>query len=516
MATVAAVACVAGIACGASSPPAPPPVAPIVAPPTPPVVDDPLTREPPLSDPAEYAIDRISREAGERIFTTTGIGDPYRTGIPYPLFLALLRGFPRVFGADTNELAARFGFLARAADPASPDADVRAGLPVGMHLTVDPLTTIPFVVTNCSLCHAERVGGAVVVGLANRRVEIHAYDRAFADVIELPGFTADHLAKLAGDAADREHVAWPDSVRDVVVAAFVDALQRRAADRAELHARTAADPPGRVATIDSFVLALHRLTGHDVAYAADVGWAKIPDVIGFAQRTTLSWDNSAEGSMDVLAVEADLAAGARVAWFDSHPFQGPSLGAFLRQPAARPAFPGKIDRKRADRGRRAFVDNCEPCHGHYDGGRVTYDEKVIPVVDLGTDPARAQAATDSFVDAANDAALTRGYTRFRRTGGYVPPILVNVWARAPYGHAGQWPSLRALATAPARRAHQFTVAYDAPYDLDAVGLSTTPTGGSGDYAYDADRPGFSVAGHPFLSDLAAPTTADVIEYLKTL
>jgi len=215
-------------------------------------------------------------------------------------------------------------------------------------------------------------------------------------------------------------------------------------------------------------------------------------------------------------VEADLAAGVRVAWLERHPFQGPSLGAYLRAPAPRPPFPGRIDRARAERGRRLFKDNCTPCHGSYDGrGVIDYEEKVIPLADVLTDPTRALAATDSFVDAANDPALTRGYTRFRRTGGYVPPVLVDVWARAPYGHAGQWPSLRFLATPPARRPHRFTVAYDAPYDLDAVGLSTEPHG-RGDYAYDADAPGFGVDGHPFLADLGEADAADVIEYLKTL
>ena len=36
----------------------------------------------PMSEPAEYDIDRISRAAGEAIFTRTGIGGPYKTGIP--------------------------------------------------------------------------------------------------------------------------------------------------------------------------------------------------------------------------------------------------------------------------------------------------------------------------------------------------------------------------------------------------------------------------------------------------
>src|SRR5687768_9953507 len=131
-------------------------------------------REVPMSEPAEYDIDRISRSAGEAIFVRTGIGDPYRTGVPYPIFLALMRAFPQTFGTDTQALAQRFGFVARAPDPAQDDADLRAGLPLGMHLTTDPITTVPFVVTNCALCHAEKLrwqgGEALIVGLANKRV----------------------------------------------------------------------------------------------------------------------------------------------------------------------------------------------------------------------------------------------------------------------------------------------------------------------------------------------------------
>src|SRR5688572_12780816 len=80
----------------------------------------------PMSDPAEYAIDRVTREAGRLIFERTGIGDPYATGVPYPIFLALLESYPGHFGSNTDELAAKFGFIARAADAKSDDADVRA------------------------------------------------------------------------------------------------------------------------------------------------------------------------------------------------------------------------------------------------------------------------------------------------------------------------------------------------------------------------------------------------------
>jgi mono/diheme cytochrome c family protein len=477
-----------------------------------------------MSDPEEYAIPRISRDAGKAIFERTGIGDPYRTGVPYPVFVALLRAYPGELGGTTDALAARFGFIARAADRASTDADERAGLPFGMHLTTDPLTGVAFVMTNCALCHAEKLrwpgGEALVVGLGNKRVRIHDYDAAWSAITTKPGFTAKRLTQLATAAAGELELAWPEPYREVLTAATLKALERRASERAELHARTKDNPPGRVATIESFALVLAQLAKQPVDFAPVVGWAKVPDVIGYGQRVTLSWDASGEGPIDLLAVEADIAAGVRIEWLEAHPFQGASLGAYLRQPASRPAFPGPIDRRLADRGKALFADQCAHCHGTYSAnGRVAdYEEEIVPLSDLGTDPARVEAPTDSFVRAANLPSLTRGYTRFKRSTGYVPPVLTNVWARAPYGHAGQWPSLAALATPPARRARSFVVDLSAPYDLDAVGVATKPATtapGADAYLHDASKPGFSVDGHAFLADLGADARA-VIEYLKTL
>src|SRR3569623_1611055 len=128
------------------------------------------------------------------------------------------------------------------------------------------------------------------------------------------------------------------------------------------------------------------------------------------------------------------------------------------------------------------------------------------------EPARARAATVSFERAANDPARTLGYTKFRRTGGYVPPILTNVRMRAPYGHAGQWPSLAVIATLPEKRGAQ-TVDLDAPYDLTNVGVATTSAAPAGQDQY-RDDPAL-LAGHPFLATLGKDVPA-VIEYLKTL
>ncbi len=482
-----------------------------------------------MSDPAEYAIDHVSESAGEAIFARTGVGDPYRTGLPYPVFLALLAAYPAELGETTAAFAARFGFIPHppaAAGAGADDLDAREGLPVGMHLTVDPNTRVAFVMTSCALCHAEVVrwpgGEKLVMGLGNKRIRIHAYDDALARIAARPDFEAARLTALATAKAREHRVAWPAEYRAPIVEATVRALRERVTRRGSFLARVRDGLPGRVATIESFAVALGPALGREVQTAAAVGWAKIPDVIGFAEKRTVSWDGVSEGSMDALVVDADIAAGARVEWLWKHPLQGPSLAAFLRHLPRDLRFPGPIDAELARRGKASFERACARCHGTYgDDGRAThYVERVVPVEVVGTDAARAEAVTDDFVAAANDPRVDGGahLVRTRRTNGYVPPVLTSVWARAPYGHAGQWPSLAVIAMKPETRPVRFVVHAGAPLDLDRVGVAVgDPAGplGEGDFLQDGTAPGLGAGGHPFLSGLGDEAGA-VVEYLKTL
>jgi hypothetical protein len=138
--------------------------------------------EPVVSDPDEYRDHGISADAGEQYFAQLGGGDPYATGLPYPVFLALLETYPTELGADLEAFAEKFGFLR---DPA-----LTNGLPIGMHLTRDPITRVPFVMNNCHLCHAERLrlpdGDRFVSGLGSSRVRVHAYDAALTRIDKIP------------------------------------------------------------------------------------------------------------------------------------------------------------------------------------------------------------------------------------------------------------------------------------------------------------------------------------------
>jgi processive rubber oxygenase RoxA-like protein len=481
-----------------------------------------------MSDPAEYAIEHVSEAAGEAIFTRTGVGDPYRTGIPYPIFLALLGAYPDELGGTTAGFVARFGFTPRpAAASDGADLDAREALPLGMHLTTDPNTGVPFVVTNCALCHSEIVrwpgGERLVVGIGSKRVRIHAYDDALARIAQRPNFDTAHLAPLSTQAAQQRRIDWPGAYREPLVDATVRALRARVPLRARFLERVRDGLPGRVATIESFAVAFGDKLEREIPLPPEIGWAKIPDVIGFAYRRTLSFDGGSEGSLDALVVDADIAAGARLEWLWRHPWQGPSLAAFLRQLPRELRFPAPVDAALARRGKASFERACAKCHGTYeDDGRVKrYVEKIVPLDYVDSDPARAAAVTDDFVSAANDPKLDGGthLIRTRRTSGYVPPVLTSIWARAPYGHAGQWPSLALLATPPASRPKRLVVHAAAPLDLARVGVATSPPGtrlGDGDYLLDASAPGFRAGGHPFLADLGADEARAVIEYLKTL
>jgi hypothetical protein len=362
-----------------------------------------------------------------------------------------------------------------------------------------------------------------VSGLGSVHVRIHAYDAALAHVARDPALSTETLLAAATRAAREHDVPWPDAMRLPIVRATVDALRVRAGARGTDVERYAAGLPGRVATLESFAMAMNA-HGANVPLRGTPGWAKIPDVRGFPFRETLSWDGVGRGSKVALAAEADFAAGARPEWFETHRHIATSLTMFLEQFDRKLTYPGPVDATLAARGRSVFDATCATCHGVYasDGPppRVRYREKVVPQAFVGTDPAREEAATPAFVAAANSIPLGRGLTTSAATGGYVPPVLLDVWARGTYGHAGQWPSLEVLSRRPEERPKRFVVDVDGAYDLAHVGLPWHDAGAdehpARGYVYDGTQPGYHVDGHVFLADLPDGDRRAVLEYLKTL
>ena len=480
-----------------------------------------------MSSPAEYGDRPISAEAGAEYFLNTGGGDPYATGLAYPIFLALMEAYPDELGRDWNEFADKFGLIpdpAKKGDPRSP--------PIGFHLTTDPNTSVPWVVANCQLCHAERLrlesGDVVIAGLGSKRVRAHAYAEALVRIGTDPGLESSRLTKLATQRAKAWGVPWPENVRRPIVDATLAPFRTSSALRAAAVKRLGGALPGRIATIESFAIAFNEQRQTTITTPEAIGWAKVPDVRGFPFRDTFSYDGSGYGSPQALVLDADFVFGARPEWYVSHPHIATSTYLYLKSFARVLPFPKPLDAPLATRGKALFDSRCARCHGFYvdhgDEMRVSYRERVVPKEVIGTDPVRTDAVSPSFVEAANAVPLTRGHARVKNTGGYVPPVLLDVWARGLFGHAGQWPSLEVLATPPAERPRAFIVDNDGLYDLERVGVryEVVKTGSArralkrGEYLYEGDQPGLRVEGHKFLSDLPAPDRRAVIEYLKTL
>lgn len=474
-----------------------------------------------MSEPEEYRAKPVSVANGRDYFMRTGVGDPYAAGFPYPVFMALMKAYPDELGGSWSALRDKFGMIE--------DPKRKGSLPVGFHLTTDPNTRVKFLMMNCQICHTDRIrlpgGDKIVPGMGNKRLRMHAYDKALMDIARDKRFTPRRIERLADQVARDQKLYWPGEWSRPITYATVAALKKRAARRGPGVDQVGVGLPGRTATIAGFVTALNFRYDAKLAVPKTRGWVKIPDVAVWRYRETNSFDGLVVGAPVAMVAGADFAFGVRETWYDTHRHIATSMFLFLRQFSRRLPYPGTIDRKLASRGYAVFTKQCSSCHGMYSNPAnakgpkvVSYTERVIDQDWVGTDRARLDAVTDEFVRYVNKVPATVGLTWARKTNGYVPRPLLDVWARGLYGHNGQWPSLTVLAMTPEKRPKRFAVDLDGMYDVKAMGLKWTEGGTipKGGYLYDASKPGHGVGGHPFLSKLPAADRGPVLEYLKTL
>ena len=194
-----------------------------------------------------------------------------------------------------------------------------------------------------------------------------------------------------------------------------------------------------------------------------------------------------------------------------------------------PKYPFPIDRTRAARGQVVFDAKCKRCHGTYGPGG-TYPNKIIPLDEIGTDPARSEGLSDRLVAHFNKTWLGAEYPVNTQRVGYQAPPLDGIWATAPYLHNGSVPTLHALLDSPSRP-DRFTRPPSTEfehYDTEHVGwkfkevsseeLAATARRSSfrAKFIVDTARFGMSNAGHIFGDRLSEVQRMDLIEYLKTL
>jgi mono/diheme cytochrome c family protein len=194
-----------------------------------------------------------------------------------------------------------------------------------------------------------------------------------------------------------------------------------------------------------------------------------------------------------------------------------------------PKYPFAIDKATAAKGEVVFKQNCAKCHGTY-GEKWTYPNKVIPLDEIGTDPARHRGIEEAYGKEYSESWFGKeaGEPKpLRMTAGYQAPPLDGIWATAPYFHNGSVPTLDGVLNSKARP-KRFTRSFktgEADYDKVKVGWKVTDLATPPDpklpaielrKIYDTSKPGRSNGGHTYGDDLTDEERAQVIEYLKTL
>jgi mono/diheme cytochrome c family protein len=196
-----------------------------------------------------------------------------------------------------------------------------------------------------------------------------------------------------------------------------------------------------------------------------------------------------------------------------------------------PKYPLPIDEKLARKGEALFTKTCSRCHGTY-GEKWTYPNRVVPLDEIGTDPARYHGLTEKFGQAYADSWFAKEKEGWLgddykpiRTAGYQAPPLDGIWATAPYFHNGSAPTVYHVLNSKARPkvfTRSFRTGLD-EYDSEKLGWKVKEVETNSSLPpielrkiYDTRQPGRSNGGHTFGDKFSDQERMAVIEYLKTL
>jgi hypothetical protein len=198
-----------------------------------------------------------------------------------------------------------------------------------------------------------------------------------------------------------------------------------------------------------------------------------------------------------------------------------------------PKYPLPIDAKLAHKGEALFTKTCSKCHGTY-GEKWTYPNRVVPLDEIGTDPARFHGLSEKFGNAYAESWFAKEKEGWFgdeykpiRTAGYQAPPLDGIWATAPYFHNGSAPTVYHVLNSKARPkvfTRSFHTGLD-DYDSEKLGWNVKEVDGKLDPVlpaierrriYDTTQPGRGNTGHTFGDKFTDDERMAVIEYLKTL
>jgi mono/diheme cytochrome c family protein len=435
-------------------------------------------------------------------FKYGSIGTEGTVGIPYPIFRVLPTLFADKLPNRAGQGYERLGFIVEANAP--------RGLPIGTTYVED---RVPLVGLNCATCHAGTVRESpsaprqIVLGMPAHQMDLQGYANFLTACAQDPRFEAGPLVD-AIRAQDPDFGFFDGLLyRFFIIKRVRDGILARAEQNSWFQDRPP-QGPGRVDTFNPY----KRMFGFDLKADTSVGTADLPPLFNQRPRQGLwlHWD----GNNDLVEERnksAAIGAGATPESLDLASLDRIAQWTLDLPPPPFP--PARLDRARAEQGRKVYDTACAQCHA-VGAARVG---QVTPVADVGTDPERVRSFTAELATRMNTIGTGRPwkFSHFRKTDGYANMPLDGVWLRAPYLHNGSVPTLRALLF-PEERPAVFYRGYDV-YDWARVGFIVEgPEAEKAGTRFDTALRGNANTGHAYGSDLPAADREALIEFLKTL
>ena len=375
-------------------------------------------------------------------------------------------------------------------------------LPIGFSTHRVPLIGTKLAGTTCSACHTATVRDAqtgqrtVYFGAPNTKFDLEKWNNFLFDCITDPA----RFNKTTLSSAFRQlGITGFDAMIPLgssFIRSFVADLEKRVRG-------VVTDGPWGPGRDDAIGLSAATLLGEEFlpTIAAPVDFPSVWNQ-GVRRGHALHWDGAA-GTAFERNVLVSVGAGTPK---NMVPFRSiDAIQSWLEQLPA-PKYPYAIDQTLAAKGKTVFDAKCLSCHG----GARTW--QVVPLAEIGTDPARVQSVSQAGIDKLNSLSGPGWDMKtFRVTGGYLNSLLDGIWLRAPYLHNGSVPTLRDLLLPPSQRPKTFYRGNET-YDATNVGFVST----SGTVLIDTARQGNGNGGHVYGTDMTEADRTALLEYLKTL
>lgn len=413
------------------------------------------------------------------------VNAPYVScGIPYDAFT---RALPEVAQADL--LPGREG--------------LNATLPYAFtaHENADGVVIVS---SNCLTCHAAEIEGELIVGLGNE----------FADFTQDPRRLVLQTGNLVRGAAEtRAWERWADRIDGIAPYIQTGTVGVNPATNLTWALMAHRDP-------ETLAWSTEPLIEPPQTEPLPIS---VPPWWGMRDKAAMFYTTIGRGDHSTFMLLASMLCVDSVAEFDSVDAYADDIRAYIASLEA-PDWPHPVDAEQAALGAAIYARGCAVCHG---GEGTPYPNLVVPLSEIGTDPAYATLATDGSRDRFYDWIARSPYGDADSAApapGYIAPPLDGIWATAPYLHNGSVPSLWALLS-PTDRPTYWRHVLPRAYDREDVGwrFETLAFGQAGEAdpdlrrrIYDTTRFGYGNGGHAYGADLSEVERAALIEYLKTL